>query len=304
MLGVQKKRKRLGWRDALGFRRVLARCDQVAGADRDQTARDRLISALAPAAMQVPAQDEGRPQQSAEHSPQKHQRRYGDEQTGGKHHHRSFDVHALPGDDHVPRTIGEPRRAERQQANEDEENDDADHRDSGLANAASASAATCRLSASAARRAPAFLAHASVNARASSGNLAISASAASMSPRAASTLSRAIRAAGSSPTGASDVPTGVMRTSFWARLSSFARIELLLGSDSIIRESAGVSAVSSRPSSALLVNPCSATGSSCAIAFGSAPSASAAIASRMTRSSALDEEARCARLASSDFMAF
>ena len=94
---------------------------------------------------------------------------------------------------------------------------------SGLANAASAAAATCRLSVSAARRAPAFLAHASVNARASSGNLAISASAASMSPRAASASGRAIRAAGSSPAGAADVPTGVMRTSFCAGFQASPR---------------------------------------------------------------------------------
>jgi hypothetical protein len=62
-LGAEQKRQRLSRRDAPGLRGVLARGNKIAGADGDQSARNRLISALAAAMMQMAAQHEGRAKQ-------------------------------------------------------------------------------------------------------------------------------------------------------------------------------------------------------------------------------------------------
>ena len=59
-LRAEKQRQRFSRRDALGFGGVLARGNEIAGADGDQTARDRLIGALTAATVKMPAKDEGR----------------------------------------------------------------------------------------------------------------------------------------------------------------------------------------------------------------------------------------------------
>src|ERR1700722_13790066 len=167
---------------------------------------------------------------------------------------------ALPGQHHVARPVGEPGKAKRQQADDDQKDDDADHCETGLLSAASASAAMRWLAAIAASRACAFLTQPSASARAASGSLAISASAAALSPRAAAAMIRAVTDAASPPAGAAAVPIGVMRTSLCAWLSSRARKESSLGSASVARYRAGVSAASSRPSSAALGTPCDENG--------------------------------------------
>ena len=156
-------------------------------------ARDRLVGALAAAAVQMRRAAMNGERRMARTSVQMqkdhHHRR---QRRGGKHHHRGLDPPALPGDHHVARTIGEPGDAERQNADNDQEGNDAGHCDAGLPSAASASAAMRRLAASAVSRACACLIQSAAGVRVASGNLARSASAASMSPRAASALMRLI----------------------------------------------------------------------------------------------------------------
>ena len=72
-LRTQQERERFGGRDARDFSRMQARRGQIAGADRDQAARYRLVGALAAPAVQLPAQDERRAQGDAQQAPQQRQ---------------------------------------------------------------------------------------------------------------------------------------------------------------------------------------------------------------------------------------
>ena len=143
-----------------------------------------------------------------------------------QNHERGLDAPTLPGDDHVARTVGEQRHAERQRADQDQKESNADHCEAGLSSAASASAAMRRLAAMAASRASAFLTQvAASGARCirQSGNFGkrggdIDARSLDIDPR--------DHRDGSSPGGAS---IGVMRTSFCALASSRPRNELSLG---------------------------------------------------------------------------
>src|SRR5271155_3097105 len=161
----------------------------------------------------MPAKDKGRSKNRTKDDPNKskHGRRNQDHRDHPRD--RGFHVHALPGDDHIAGTIGEPGRAEGERTDHKQKKDDADHCDTGLPRAASASAAMRRLAASAASRASTFLIQLCVGDRTRSGNEAIPASALAKSPRATSLLMRATTADASSPGGAS---TGVMRTKFFA----------------------------------------------------------------------------------------
>src|SRR4029077_6715949 len=108
-----------------------------------------------------------------------------------------FDPQSLPSDDDIARPVGKKCGAIRDDADQDQIKGDADHRAGGVPSAASASPAICRLAASAASWAAAFLLHAAASDFAESGSASIATKAAAISPCPASNLTRARTAAGS-----------------------------------------------------------------------------------------------------------
>ena len=196
----------------------------------------------------MPAQDKGRAKDRTNDGPNKRKHRHRDQDRRGQHHHRGFDAQALPGDHHLARTIGEPGRAERQQADHDEKNDDADHCDTGLPSAASASAAMRRLAASAASRASTFLTQlCAADARRLRQRGDVGKRSCDIAARCVGVDAGAISDDASSPGGAPPVSIGV-NEQFCAWPSSLPRIRGVSSRCRRRLQSAGISVANSRPS--------------------------------------------------------
>ena len=104
----------------------------IAGADRDQPVRHRLVGAHAAAIAQEARDRIGRAHDGARDRPQQHGGDGDRRGRGHQHHDRGLDALALPGDDDVARTLGQPHGAEREQRDDDEIDEDADHCGMGL----------------------------------------------------------------------------------------------------------------------------------------------------------------------------
>ena len=116
-LRAQQQRQRLARQALLGVRGIALRGARVAGADRDQPARDRLI-ALAPLAF---AQRERKQlaasataKRTSDHSTTAAIATDADRHDGD--HHRGVGAIAEPGDRDLPGPVGEPHDAEREQS--------------------------------------------------------------------------------------------------------------------------------------------------------------------------------------------
>ncbi len=131
-LRAQQQGQRLARRDAPGLGGEPLGGAGIAGADRDQPVRHRLVGAHAAAIAQEARERVGRAHDRARDRPQ---RDGGDGDRGGRghqHHDRGLDALALPGDDDVARALGQPHGAEREQRDDDEIDEDADHCGPGL----------------------------------------------------------------------------------------------------------------------------------------------------------------------------
>ncbi len=113
-LRAKQKRERFGRRNSFYFRGVLARGSEVAGADGDQAAGNRLIGALATATVQMPPEGKWRSENRTQQGPNERQHRHRHQDRSDRYHQRSFDAQALPGEDHVTGAVSQPGSGEGQ----------------------------------------------------------------------------------------------------------------------------------------------------------------------------------------------
>ena len=119
----EKKRQRLAGSDAIDGSGMQAGSGGIAGADRDQAVRDRLVGTRAAALAPQSADHRGRAQHEADQHPERRQHRQRHQHRTAQNHQRGFDAQALPDDHHVARPVGEPGDAERQRSDNEEEKD-------------------------------------------------------------------------------------------------------------------------------------------------------------------------------------
>ncbi len=124
----EQQRQRIARRQPRRIVGGSARAAQIAGADRDQSARDRQIAFHRAAMPKEQRYLFGRAQDKAHDRPQHHEHEHqrGDGERG--HHHRCLDVVAHPGDDDIARPIRDPGKAGRQHRDRQQEQDHPDHR--------------------------------------------------------------------------------------------------------------------------------------------------------------------------------
>jgi hypothetical protein len=131
-LRAEQQGERLVRRDAPGVGGELPGRARIAGADRDQPVRHRLVGAHAAAIAQEARDRVGRAHDGARDRPQQHGSDGDRRRRGHQHHDGGLDALALPGDDDVARPFGQPHGAEREHRDDDEIDEDADHCGMGL----------------------------------------------------------------------------------------------------------------------------------------------------------------------------